>query len=633
MFRVVATREDGSLVVTPQLRADDGELAGELMTLPADYVAEHVALGYASTVHAAQGLTVDTCHTVVTPTTGAPALYVGMSRGRHANTAHVTTRAVLADAPTGAAKDGAYRSPSAALAGAFETSDPTRSALAEAVESLREAESVRTPAELLADAAELATAGRTARWFDQLVNDGHLTAEQRAQIAAEDGATSLTRVLRRAELAGHDPQQVLRDAVTSRALDGARQLTNVLHHRITENVTLDPVGDSYRDWIPRVEDPQWRRYLDQLADAADSRRESLGRKVAETPPQWAIESLGPVPADADQREEWVRKAGIVAAHREQTGHDDPATALGAPPKPGQVEAYASWRAAWRALGRPEADRDEIEMSDGQLRLRIRAYEREKAWAPRYVANDLAGTTQAAEKHRRTAALRAAEAAAIDDAATRARLEQQAAEATALAEVLDARAAELERADQVRAEWYLHTAETRAAADRASAELSARLAAADRADELISADDWLAEHRQAQRAEDAHRHVTDETDLADVNAQREADLRAVDHSLPTGAVEPPAPDIRQVAAEEPAQVDEDHVRVPTAEETADIVARAQRALAEMERRRAAEEQHAAEEARAEQLARWHADDHAAEAERAHQRDPELAVATGLDWGPE
>ena len=37
------------------------------------------------------------------------------------------------------------------------------------------------------------------------------------------------------------------------------------------------------------------------------------------------------------------------------------------PGPGKVEAYASYRAAWRALGRPEIDREELELSDGQLR--------------------------------------------------------------------------------------------------------------------------------------------------------------------------------------------------------------------------------------------------------------------------
>ncbi len=66
----------------------------------------------------------------------------------------------------------------------------------------------------------------------------------------------------------------------------------------------------------------------------------------------------------------------MAAYRELVGHDDEAYALGPPPRPGQVETYAAWGAALRALGRPEADRAETEMSTGQLRVRIRAYERE-----------------------------------------------------------------------------------------------------------------------------------------------------------------------------------------------------------------------------------------------------------------
>jgi conjugative relaxase-like TrwC/TraI family protein len=177
-YRVLATREDGGLVVAP---VTGGELA-EPMTLPGEYVVEHVALGYASTVHAAQGLTVDTCHAVVTSNTGPEALYVGMSRVRHANTAHVTTLAVPSDAPIGAVQDAVHRHPAAVLAATLESADPQRSALAEATESAAAAASVRTAAELLADAAELATAGRTARWLDQLVDAGHLTPDQRAAI-------------------------------------------------------------------------------------------------------------------------------------------------------------------------------------------------------------------------------------------------------------------------------------------------------------------------------------------------------------------------------------------------------------------------------------------------------------------
>ncbi len=58
-------------------------------TLPADYVRRHVELAYATTVHGAQGETVDQAHLLIGEATGAAAAYVGMTRGRHHNTAHL----------------------------------------------------------------------------------------------------------------------------------------------------------------------------------------------------------------------------------------------------------------------------------------------------------------------------------------------------------------------------------------------------------------------------------------------------------------------------------------------------------------------------------------------------------------
>ncbi|MEX5720342.1 MobF family relaxase [Geodermatophilus maliterrae] len=57
--------------------------------LPAGYVTSHVELAYASTAHGAQGDTVLTGHLVVGEHTGAASAYVGMTRGRTANTAHL----------------------------------------------------------------------------------------------------------------------------------------------------------------------------------------------------------------------------------------------------------------------------------------------------------------------------------------------------------------------------------------------------------------------------------------------------------------------------------------------------------------------------------------------------------------
>lgn len=71
-----------------QLRSLEGR---GTVTIPGDYVREHVGLAYAVTVHRSQGLTVDQAVLVVDRTTSAEHLYVAMTRGRHHNLACVIT--------------------------------------------------------------------------------------------------------------------------------------------------------------------------------------------------------------------------------------------------------------------------------------------------------------------------------------------------------------------------------------------------------------------------------------------------------------------------------------------------------------------------------------------------------------
>jgi exodeoxyribonuclease V alpha subunit len=76
-------------VTPPGVEPGDAPPAGRSpRLLPASYVAEHVQLAYASTAHGAQGDTVAVAHLVVGERTGAASAYVGMTRGRQANTAH-----------------------------------------------------------------------------------------------------------------------------------------------------------------------------------------------------------------------------------------------------------------------------------------------------------------------------------------------------------------------------------------------------------------------------------------------------------------------------------------------------------------------------------------------------------------
>lgn len=60
-----------------------------LAVIPADYVAESVILGYADTVHSAQGATVDTAHALLTKSTDRAGAYVATSRGKYDNRIYV----------------------------------------------------------------------------------------------------------------------------------------------------------------------------------------------------------------------------------------------------------------------------------------------------------------------------------------------------------------------------------------------------------------------------------------------------------------------------------------------------------------------------------------------------------------
>ena len=188
-------------------------------------------------------------------------------------------------------------------------------------------------------------------------------------------------------------------------------------------------------------------------------------------------------------------------------------------------------------------------------------------------------------------------------------------------MLDRQAAQLDKADDIRARWYAHTANTRAAEQRARNELAARSVDPDTDERDTTAEQWLDAHRADQAAEDQHREITDEHDLADLAEAREADQRTAQPDPARDAAETDLADVRESAAAEPKReprTEHDWTRVPTADEAADSITRAQRALAELEARTTKDQRRDAEEARQRQLARWHADDQAAaaSAEREH-----------------
>ena len=82
LWRVTQVHDNGAMTVQHLEH-------GGKVTLPAAYAAQNVELGYAATIHRAQGATVDTAHALVDSSTDRAGAYVALTRGRESNTLYV----------------------------------------------------------------------------------------------------------------------------------------------------------------------------------------------------------------------------------------------------------------------------------------------------------------------------------------------------------------------------------------------------------------------------------------------------------------------------------------------------------------------------------------------------------------
>jgi len=86
LWRITEVGADGSLTVSTNTSGTTGtKRSGHTVILPAEYVAENVELGYASTVYRSQGITVDAAFTIPAAAMDRQGFYVAMTRGRETN--------------------------------------------------------------------------------------------------------------------------------------------------------------------------------------------------------------------------------------------------------------------------------------------------------------------------------------------------------------------------------------------------------------------------------------------------------------------------------------------------------------------------------------------------------------------
>lgn len=338
--------------------APDGSLAlrhhrdGRSTIVTAGYVAEHVELAYAMTVHAAQGRTADTGHLVVTTGLDRELLYVGMTRGRGSNHAWIVTEDFLHPEVGGG---------TITLADAIRAIVRQEPAVVSATEALRTdldaADSLRVLGPIHDDLAADVTRRQTLSYLNH-----RFGASVAGDVADDPAGAALVALLRRAPAAGVEPMRLLAHA--SRGdLGGAESAAQVLAARtgrLLERLASGDVDPARLDHAP----PGWEaphgaveRYHQEIGNLMDERARTLGERAAADAPAWAVGQWGPVPTDPLARAEWARAAGALAAYRERWGTDlAPRELSESPPHPRSVAQWTDYQRLRRWL---DLDRNDI----------------------------------------------------------------------------------------------------------------------------------------------------------------------------------------------------------------------------------------------------------------------------------
>jgi len=330
-----------------------------VVVLPADYVAQHVELSYATTAYRSQGRTVGTAHALVSPWTNREALYVAATRGRSANFLYVDT-AYDPDPQTGHDRGGGAPTAREVLTAMLANTGAETSVHETVRHAQQDAESW---ASLHAEYETLAHAAQAERWNALLGHSG-LTAQQLEDVRSSDAQGPLVAAFRRAEARGLDIGAALSQLVGARPIVDAHDVASVLHKRV-ERFT-QAAGSRRRGstnliagLVPRalnVTDPDLARALEERDHALQGRAWTLAQEAVTSGASW-LGQFGEPPTDSIGQKHWLRAICTVAAYRERWSIGDDHRPLGpdnAPTNAEQITQRALARTALRqavALGR------------------------------------------------------------------------------------------------------------------------------------------------------------------------------------------------------------------------------------------------------------------------------------------
>lgn len=372
-WRITRVGRDGS--VRARRLGANGRYGGSVV-LPANYVAQHVDLGYACTIHRAQGATVDTAHVFVASSSmSREAIYVAMTRGRQTNIAYVATDRPDLEAHQQPVDDAITAR--SVLHGVLKHVGAEQSAH-QTVE--QERDRWTSIGQLAAEYDTIAAAAQKPRWTRLLAHAG-LTDQQIADVAASDAYGPLAALLRRAEADGHDPAGLLTRAIASHDFDGVRDLAAILHSRLSTATEQRPAGARSGKRPPArliaglipgatgAMPDDVHQALSERARLIETRANTLLDEAITDRAPW-LRTLGTPPTRSQpMRHEWDRAARTVAAYRDRyqiTGNRPlGATADGVP----NTDARRATRELQRAQRAANADRTELHMATAQTNRR------------------------------------------------------------------------------------------------------------------------------------------------------------------------------------------------------------------------------------------------------------------------
>ena len=349
VWTIVQTHPDGAADVR---RHTDGST----VTLPADYLAEHSHLAYATTAHRSQGMTVDVCHAAITVDTSHEQLYVAATRGRSAN--HLW---VVVDSDRDVVRDREdLPTPEEILSRVLERKNADRLSAHQVIEdSLRDISSLARLGAIFEDAARAATDD----WLRQT-----LTARgMGAAVEDPEWSTLVTRA-REAALAGHDIAALVEEAIRMRPVEDAHSTAAVLHWRLgVLSSTPAPRPRGPLASLPPT-DGSTMVVAHQAGELMRQRwrelRAALGVTTGALP--WA-EALGARPTAPEDQPTWLTAATAVTAYRERYEVPEHTHMLGRRPTALRPDARAAWDHASlqadRYLARRLGDLDERQLAE------------------------------------------------------------------------------------------------------------------------------------------------------------------------------------------------------------------------------------------------------------------------------